>query len=105
MANIVLTRGDEGDGTFGTFSGFVLRPLGGPGSPYFQSSYPCLFLLEQPHDSLSHPPRLPLTLCPGITFPPISVHVVVVPPSLTMPSTMILVRVSHFPQQVHTRAT
>ena len=31
--------GDEGDGTV---SGFVLRPLGGPGLPYFQSSYPCV---------------------------------------------------------------
>ena len=29
--------GDEGDGTV---SGFVLRPLGGPGLPEFQSSYP-----------------------------------------------------------------
>jgi hypothetical protein len=46
-------------GLFGTFSGFVLRPLGGPGLPYFQSSYPCLFLLEQPRDSLAHPPCLP----------------------------------------------
>ena len=33
--------GDKGDGTV---SGFVLRPLGGPGSPYFQSSYPCLIV-------------------------------------------------------------
>jgi hypothetical protein len=42
-------------------------------------------------------PILPacLDLFPGITFPPISAHVVTVPPSLTMPSTMILVRVSH----------
>jgi hypothetical protein len=47
---------DEGDGIF---SGFVLRPLGGPGLPYFQSSYPCLILLEQPRDLLSHPPLLP----------------------------------------------
>jgi len=31
--------GDEGDGTV---SCFVLRPLGGLGLPYFQSSYPCL---------------------------------------------------------------
>ncbi len=29
--------GDEGNGTV---SGFILCPLGGPGSSYFQSSYP-----------------------------------------------------------------
>lgn len=42
-------------------------------------------------------PILPtcLDLFPGITFPPISAHVVVLPPSLTLPSTMILVCVSH----------
>jgi hypothetical protein len=34
--------GDEGDGTVSGFA--VLRPLGGPGSPYFQSSYPCLIV-------------------------------------------------------------
>jgi hypothetical protein len=38
---VCLIVGDEGDGTV---SGFVLRPLGGPGSPYFQSSYPCLIV-------------------------------------------------------------
>jgi hypothetical protein len=36
---VCLIVGDEGDVTV---SGFVLRPLGGPGSPYFQSSSPCL---------------------------------------------------------------
>jgi len=35
--------GDEGDGTV---SCFVLRPLGGPGSPYFQSSYPCFVIQD-----------------------------------------------------------
>jgi hypothetical protein len=34
---VCLIVGDEGDGTV---SGFVLRPLGRPGLPYFQSSYP-----------------------------------------------------------------
>jgi hypothetical protein len=34
---VCLVVGDEGDGTV---SGFVLRPLGRPGLPYFQSSYP-----------------------------------------------------------------
>jgi hypothetical protein len=38
---VCLIVGDEGDETV---SGFVLRPLGGPGSPYFQSSYPCLIV-------------------------------------------------------------
>jgi hypothetical protein len=33
-----------GDGGNGAVSGFVLRPLSGPGSPYFQSSYPCLIV-------------------------------------------------------------
>ena len=33
-----------GDGGNGAVSGFVLHPLGGPGSPYFQSSYPCLIV-------------------------------------------------------------
>ena len=36
-----LIVGEEGDGAV---SCFVLRPLGGPGSPYFQSSYPCLIV-------------------------------------------------------------
>ena len=34
---VCLIVGDEGDGTV---SVFVLRPLGGPGLPYFQSSCP-----------------------------------------------------------------
>ena len=38
---VCLFVGDEGNGTV---SCFVLRPLGGPGSPYFQSSYPCLIV-------------------------------------------------------------
>ena len=38
---VCLIVGDEGDGTV---SCFVLRPLGRPGSPYFQSSYPCLIV-------------------------------------------------------------
>ena len=38
---VCLIVGDEGDGTV---SGFVLRPLGGPGLPYFQSSYPFLIV-------------------------------------------------------------
>jgi hypothetical protein len=38
---VCLIVGDEGDETV---SCFVLRPLGGPGSPDFQSSYPCLIV-------------------------------------------------------------
>jgi hypothetical protein len=54
--------GDEGDGTV---SGFVLRPLGGPGSPYFQSSYPCLIVWSS---LVIRPPILPS--CLDFLFPP-----------------------------------
>ena len=37
---VCLIVGDEGDGTV---SGFVLHPLGGPGSPYFQIKSEYLF--------------------------------------------------------------
>jgi len=33
-----------GNGGNGVFSDFVYQPLGWPGSPYFQSSYPCLIV-------------------------------------------------------------
>jgi hypothetical protein len=32
------------DGGNGAFYDFVKHPLGGPGLPYFQSSYPCLIV-------------------------------------------------------------
>ncbi len=43
----------------GTFSVFVLRPLGGPGLPYFQSSYPCLICWSS---LMIHPLILPSCL-------------------------------------------
>ena len=50
-----LVVGDEGDGTV---SGFVLRPLGGPGLPYFQSVfYPWVW--ERSRISPSPPPFPP----------------------------------------------
>ena len=47
---VCLIVGDEGNGNV---SGFVLCPLGGPGLPYFQSSYPLVWerscIVPSPH--------------------------------------------------------
>jgi hypothetical protein len=45
---------------------FVLRPLGGPGLPYFQSSYPCLICWSS---LMICPPILPSCLEDSFSFP------------------------------------
>jgi hypothetical protein len=104
---VCLIVGDEGNGTV---SGFVLRPLGGPDSPYFQSSYPCLIvgavswftLISSPLAlTRSLPPPCARAPAPRHHIPPISAHVVVVPPLTDNVKYIDCGPRFSFPQQVH----
>ncbi len=66
--------GDEGDGTV---SGFVLRPLGGPGLPYFQSSYPQVW--ERSRIPPSPPPFPPWLILFPLSTPRHHVPSIIIP--------------------------